>query len=209
LQLSFRHRSGPLELLAAYTWNKSFDDSSGWGHQINVINHQLGRALSSFDVPQNFVVSYHYDLPFDKVRRNRLTSGWVVTGITRFASGLPVTLRENDDNSLLGTNSTGPNGNGIDTPNYNGGTLHFHDPRSGQPYFDITSFSKEALGEVGTANKACFTGAESTTGIWHYSKTRILPRRSYCSYASSSSTYSITRNSKRVPEAFKIRHPDT
>lgn len=103
-------------------------------------------------------MSYHYDLPFDKIRRNRLTSGWVITGITRFASGLPVTLRENDDNSLLGTNFTGPNGNGIDTPNYNGGTLHFHDPRSGQPYFDITPFSKEALGQLGSANKRMFHG---------------------------------------------------
>lgn len=158
LQLSFRHRSGPLELLAGYTWSKSIDDSSGWGDQINVINHRLGRALSSFDVPQNFVVSYHYDLPFDKIRRNRLTSGWVITGITRFASGLPVTLRENDDNSLLGTNFTGPNGNGIDTPNYNGGTLHFHDPRSGQPYFDIRLFSKEELGQLGPANKRMFHG---------------------------------------------------
>ena len=45
-----------------------------------------------FDVPQYFVVSYHYDLPFDKLLpRNRLTSGgWVITGITRFASGLPI-----------------------------------------------------------------------------------------------------------------------
>jgi Carboxypeptidase regulatory-like domain len=158
LQVSFRHRSGPLELLAGYTWSKSIDDSSGWGDQINVVNHRLGRALSSFDVPHNFVMSYHYDLPFDKIHRNRLTSGWVITGITRFASGLPVTLRENDDNSLLGTNSTGPNGNGIDTPNYNGGTLRFHDPRSGQPYFDITLFSKEALGQLGTANKRMFHG---------------------------------------------------
>lgn len=158
LQVSFRHRSGPLELLAGYTWSKSIDDSSGWGDQINVINHRLGRALSSFDVLQNFVVSYHYDLPFDKIHRSRLTSGWVITGITRFATGLPVTLRENDDNSLLDTNFTGPNGNGIDTPNYNGGTLHFHDPRSGQPYFDITLFSKEALGQLGTANKRTFHG---------------------------------------------------
>lgn len=158
LQVSFRHRSGPLELLAGYTWSKSIDDSSGWGDQINVVNHRLGRAVSSFDVPHNFVVSYHYDLPFDKIHRNRLTRGWVLTGITRFSTGLPVTLRENDDNSLLGTNFTGPNGNGIDTPNFNGGTLQFHDPRSGQPYFDPNLFGKEALGQLGTANKRMFHG---------------------------------------------------
>ena len=73
LQVSFRHRSGPLEVLAAYTWSKSIDDSSGWGDQINPTNYALSRSLSAFDVPQNFVVSYHYDLPFDKILpRNRL-----------------------------------------------------------------------------------------------------------------------------------------
>ena len=129
MQVSFRHRSGPLEVLAAYTWSKSIDDSSGWGDQMNFLNYRLGRVISSFDVPQNFVVSYHYDLPFDKIKRNRLTSGWIITGITRFSTGLPVTLTENDDNSLLGTNYTGPNGNGVDTPNYNGGKLHLQRTR--------------------------------------------------------------------------------
>ncbi|MBZ5593114.1 MAG: TonB-dependent receptor [Acidobacteriia bacterium] len=158
MQVSFRHRSGPLELLAAYTWSKSIDDSSGWGDQINVTNQRLGRVISSFDVPQNFVVSYHYDLPFDKLRRNRLTRGWVITGITRFSTGLPVTLRENDDNSLLGTFCTGPNCNEIDTPNYLGGSLKFHDPRSGLPYFDPSVFGSEALGQLGSAAKRMFHG---------------------------------------------------
>jgi hypothetical protein len=159
LQASFKHRSGPLEVLAAYTWSKSIDDSSGWGDQINVVNHSLSRSLSSFDVPQNFVVSYHYDLPFDKIRRNRVTSGWTVSGITRFSSGLPVFLTENDDNSLLGTFGTGPNGNGVDTPNFNGGTLTFNrNPRSGLPYFDPNDFTTETIGQLGTANKRFFHG---------------------------------------------------
>jgi len=158
LQLTMRHRSGPLELLAGYTWSKSIDDSSGWGDQINVINQRLGRAISSFDVPQNFVMSYHYDLPFDKFGKNRLTSGWVITGITRFSKGLPVTMRENDDSSLLGTFCTGPNCNEIDTPNYLGGSLKFSNPRSGLPYFDPTAFGFEALGQLGTADKRIFHG---------------------------------------------------
>jgi hypothetical protein len=98
-------------------------------------------------------------LPFDKLARNRFTSGWVLTGITRFASGLPITLNESDDNSLLGTFGTGPNGTTIDTPNYNGGSLTFnHNPRTGLPYFDPNAFSKEALGQLGTADKRIFQG---------------------------------------------------
>jgi hypothetical protein len=159
LQTSFKHRSGPLELLGAYTFSKSIDDSSGWGDQINVVNQRLGRAISSFDVTHNFVVSYNYQLPFAQwFGHHRASDGWVITGITRFSTGLPITLRENDDNSLLGTRFTGPNGNGVDTPNFNGGSLHFSDPRSAQPYFDPTLFSKEAIGQLGTADKRMFHG---------------------------------------------------
>ena len=158
MQVSFRHRSGPLELLGAYTWSKSIDDSSGWTEQINILNQRLGRAISSFNVPQNFVVSYHYDLPFNKLHGGRLTSGWVLSGITRFASGLPVTLSEGDDHSLLGTFSPGA-GAQVDTPNYDGGTLTFNrNPRSGLPYFNPTQFSLEALGQLGTADRRMFQG---------------------------------------------------
>jgi hypothetical protein len=158
MQVSFRHRSGPLELLGAYTWSKSIDDSSGWTEQINVVNQRLGRAISSFNVPQNFVISYHYDLPFNKLHGGRVTSGWVLSGITRFSSGLPVTLSEGDDHSLLGTFSPGA-GAQIDTPNYNGGTLTFNrNPRSGLPYFDPTQFSLETLGQLGTADRRMFQG---------------------------------------------------
>ena len=158
MQVSFRHRSGPLEVLGAYTWSKSIDDSSGWSEQINIVNQRLGRAISAFDCPQNFVVSYHYDLPFNKLHGGRLTNGWVLAGITRFASGLPVTLQESDDHSLLGTANAGAGGP-VDTPNYNGGTLTFNtDPRSGQPYFNPNQFSLEAIGQLGTADRRIFHG---------------------------------------------------
>ncbi|HUJ22185.1 MAG TPA: carboxypeptidase regulatory-like domain-containing protein, partial [Bryobacteraceae bacterium] len=159
LQASFRHRSGPLEMLAAYTFSKSMDDSSAWGDQVNPLNYGLSRSLSAFDVTHNFVVSYSYELPFARYfGTHRLTSGWLISGITRFATGLPVTLIENDDNSLLGTFCTGPNCDVVDTPVFNGGKLHFSNPRTGQPYFDPGLFSLEAAGQLGNANKRFFHG---------------------------------------------------
>jgi hypothetical protein len=159
LQTSFKHRSGPLEILGAYTFSKSIDDSSGWGDQINPLNQRLSRSLSSFDVTHNFVASYHYEVPFEKwFGHHRLSDGWVITGITRFSTGLPIFLRERDDRSLLGTPFTGPNGNGVDTPNYTPGDLQFNDPRTGKPYFNIDLFSKEAIGQLGTASKRFFHG---------------------------------------------------
>jgi len=79
----------------------------------------------------NFVLSYRYELPFGKMfGANRWSNGWVLTGVTRFTTGLPVTLIENDDNSLLGTNFTGPNENGVDLPNFTPGSLKITDPRA-------------------------------------------------------------------------------
>jgi TonB dependent receptor len=52
LQVSYKHTTGRLQTLIGYTLSKSFDDSSGYGEQINPINHRLSRGLSAFeDVP--------------------------------------------------------------------------------------------------------------------------------------------------------------
>src|SRR6202041_2162102 len=97
LQVSYKHTSGRLQTLIGYTLSKSFDDSSGYGEQINPTNHRLSRGLSAFDSTNNFVASYNYTLPIDKLGGpTRLTHGWAVSGITKFATGLPVTLVETD-----------------------------------------------------------------------------------------------------------------
>jgi hypothetical protein len=80
------------------------------------------------------------------------------SGITRFSTGLPVTLIETDDNSLLGTQNSGPIQLGIDVPNYIGGPVHNNDPRSGKPYFDPSGFMPEPLGHLGNAKRRFFHG---------------------------------------------------
>ena len=64
LEVSVRHTSGRLALFASYTYSKSIDQSSNFGDQVNPLNPQLSRGLSSFDMRQNFVFSYSYQLPF-------------------------------------------------------------------------------------------------------------------------------------------------
>jgi hypothetical protein len=154
-------------MLAAYTFSKAMDDSSAWGEQVNPLNYHLSTSLSAFDVTHNFVVSYSYELPFARFfGSRRFTSGWLISGITRFATGLPITLIENDDNSLLGAFCTGPNCNVVDTPNYNGGALHFSNPRSSKPWFDPNLFTMEVLGQLGTANKRFFHGPGINNWAW-------------------------------------------
>jgi len=159
-QVNFRHTSGGLQLLLGYTYSKSLDNSSGYGEQINPIDSRITRGLSAFDSTHNFVVSYNYVLPFDRLGGpRRLTSGWTISGITRFATGLPVTLVETDDHSLLGTAFGGPIILPVDTPDLVH-PLHIMDPRKTDKhfYFDPTSFASSAIGLQGNARRRFFHG---------------------------------------------------
>ncbi|MGA9966469.1 MAG: hypothetical protein WBQ10_14820 [Terriglobales bacterium] len=144
-----------------YTYGKSLDESSNLGEEVNPINPALSYALSSFDIRQNFVVSYNYKLPFESLfhATNRWTQGWELSGITHFSSGLPVTLVNYGDNSLLGAEPNGINNYGIDEPDYTGGPLDLNrSPRNGRSYFNTAQFSDNALGTPGTAKRRFFSG---------------------------------------------------
>jgi hypothetical protein len=161
LELSARHTSGRLEFSAAYTYSKSMDQSSNPAEEVNPFNPALSYAISAFDVKNNFVVSYEYQLPFDQFfRPSRLTSAWSLAGITRFSSGFPITMVNNGDNSLIGTNPNGINNSSIDEPDYTGGPLHLSgNPRkNNNNYFDTSVFAMNALGTPGNAKRRFFYG---------------------------------------------------
>jgi Carboxypeptidase regulatory-like domain len=161
LELSARHTAGRLEFDASYTYGKSMDQSSNIGEEVNPFNPALSYALSAFDIKNNFVVSYDYQLPFDHLfGPDRITKGWSVSGISRFASGFPVTMINNGDNSLIGTNPNGVNNSSIDEPDYNRGALHLNkNPRSdGNSYFNTADFSMNTLGTPGTSKRRFFYG---------------------------------------------------
>lgn len=158
LQFSLRQHISTLEFLVGYTYSKSLDNGSGYGEQINLLDPGQ-KSLSAYDSRHNFVVSYDYQLPFDKLGGpSRLVKGWRLSGITRFATGLPVTLIESDDNSFLGTSSAGAIGLAIDTPTFLDGSLKRNDPRTGLPYFNPLLFVPEAPGTLGNARRRFFSG---------------------------------------------------
>ncbi len=156
LQVNVRHTTKSFSFLAGYTYSKSLDDSSAYGEQVNPFNHKLSRALSAFDQTHNFVFSYSYNLPFDKLGGpKRLTAGWQLSGVTRFATGLPVTMYELDDNSLLGTAVAGPLPIGMDTPVFIGTSIHKENPRdsSNASFFDASQFTTEPIGTLGSRRR--------------------------------------------------------
>jgi len=161
LQVTLRHSSGPLQLLAAYTYSKSLDQSSNLGEEVNPLNPSLSRALSAFDITQNLVLSYSYQLPFARLfhAANRWTQGWEFSGITRFSTGLPVTLLNYGDNSLLGAEPNGINNYGVDEPDVAPGSLNLNrNPRNGGSYFNAALFTNNALGTPGNASRRYFHG---------------------------------------------------
>jgi len=161
LEIDLRHNHGPVEFLAGYTYGKSLDQSSSLAEAINPVDPGLSKALSAFDLRQNLVLSYKYELPIARFahRRNRLTKDWSISGVTRFSTGFPVTLYNNNDTSLLGTIPNGINNNGVDTPNVAPGNLQTNtNPRNGRPAFNPALFSLPDLGQLGTAASRYFYG---------------------------------------------------
>jgi hypothetical protein len=160
-EATLNHRSHGLDLLASYTYAKSIDQSAGLPEPVDPVNPSLSRGLSAFDLRQNFVASFHYEVAAisSKGLPHALKSGWAVAGIARFTTGLPVTLLNNNDTSLLGTIPNGINNNGVDTPLWSGKSLSINtNPRNGAAVFDASQFSLPALGTMGNARRRFFSG---------------------------------------------------
>ena len=128
---------------------------------MNPIDPSLSRGLSSFDMRHNLVGSFHYNLPVlqsDSPFR-AIASGWAIAGIARFTSGLPVTLFNNNDTSLLGTIPNGINNNGVDTPEWSGTvTANLQPNPRGAAVFDASQLTLPALGTMGNARRRFFSG---------------------------------------------------
>jgi hypothetical protein len=54
-----------LSMLVAYTYEKNTSGVNGVGAQ-NFYNLKAEKAVTSYDIPQNFVAGYTYDLPIGK-----------------------------------------------------------------------------------------------------------------------------------------------
>jgi hypothetical protein len=129
-QFKFQKRvtSAGLTLLAAYTWSKSIDDvSTVVFPYLDNLNRAVSAGFKQANVPQNFVISYNYDLPFGYGKRwgsgtsgvaGVLISGWQASGITTFQSGRPlqITVASSLLNNNGGSNPANLVCNSVSTP---------------------------------------------------------------------------------------------
>jgi Carboxypeptidase regulatory-like domain len=128
-QISVERKASDFTFLVAYTFAKGLDDSSAFNDLVNFVDPRLSRGLSSSDITHNFVASYVWALPFDRLFENgpkRLTQGWQIQGITRLSTGFPVQLNQgNGDLTLWGSSAT-------DMPNRIG-PVNTLNPRNANP----------------------------------------------------------------------------
>ena len=109
-KLEQRFHNG-LNVLASYTFSKTLTDADAiqpyqstnqnGGAVQDPENLKGEKAVSSEDIPQNFVISYTYELPIGKNKHflgntskpvSAIISGWSVSGIQRYQSGQPISI---------------------------------------------------------------------------------------------------------------------
>jgi hypothetical protein len=161
LETTLRYEHNGSRFLLSSTYAKSIDQGSNVGEQIDPLNPSQSRAISAWDQKNMLVASYTLALPLERALRTSksLTNDWSVSGTTRFATGFPVTLYDNSDNSLLGTLGNGINNYLLDTPRYMPGALKINtNGRNGKPAFNTALFPEESLGQLGNARRRIFYG---------------------------------------------------
>ncbi|WP_162538340.1 carboxypeptidase regulatory-like domain-containing protein [Granulicella sp. WH15] len=145
LQVTLERKARNFSFLGAYTYGKSIDNVST---TFLPSDFRRNRAVSPFDLRHNFVVSYNYQIPFERAFGNlpkRLTEGWNVSGITRFATGFPITVSQSGDLALTGFS--------FDFPNYSGTPVSKSNPRApSHQYFNKSAFTTEVVGVIGNSN---------------------------------------------------------
>jgi hypothetical protein len=126
LRLEKRYSHG-LTLLAAFTGGKLIDDVSSsvnfLGQQGNnkqdYYNRRADRSLSSQDVSRQLVLGGTYAIPAGRAHKlwgspaaQAVLGGWQVNGVFVMSSGIPLIVRQPQNNSGLGSPGQRPNNNG-------------------------------------------------------------------------------------------------
>ncbi len=103
LQINLQKRfSNGLAGTASYVWSKSIDtggpgNNSGNGTAVeDIYNIRLDRSISNFDVPQRFVMSAVWEMPFFRGAKllpaRLLLRGWQLSGTSIWQRGTPINV---------------------------------------------------------------------------------------------------------------------
>jgi hypothetical protein len=164
----------------SYTWSHSIDDGNGTYSESQNSNSavtpypfiwRLQRGPSDFDVRQNFVANYSWQVPvpssWARIPRS-LLGGWQLAGIVTARTGLPATISLSNDQANTGTSSSGSGTNPAgQRPNFNPAGCPNGQTNPGKiySYINFSCYSFPAFGTLGdlgrgTIRSQLFTNAD-------------------------------------------------
>ncbi|MGH9325897.1 MAG: TonB-dependent receptor domain-containing protein [Terriglobia bacterium] len=162
-----------LAFQVAYTWSKSMDEGSAtFGHDeyLNGVDNpwpfdaRLQRGVSDYNVPQNLVVNYTWNVPSPASIKSPvprfLLSGWQLGGVFQAHSGTPFTLTIAGDQANTGTDRSDEQ-----RPNFNaipGCTPNAINPGQFDNYVKLQCFSYPAFGTLGNLGRNTLQGPGMT-----------------------------------------------
>jgi hypothetical protein len=165
-QLRVRHRTGAMNVDAAYTWSESRDtisvDAGGFSSPIDNNNVSLNKGRSDADRTHVFSTAITYALPtptntwFHNTPgwMPELARGWNIGLLTVWESGLPFTVSSGRQTSAAGVDSWADYSGKRNI----GAVIR---SSSGAYYFNtdqIQTFTFPAAGEIGTSGRNTFRG---------------------------------------------------
>jgi hypothetical protein len=166
LNVELTHRfSAGLQFKAAYTWSKDLDfssDTTNIGLLTNTYFPQLTYGPSSVNLPQKFVLSGGYELPFGHNKpwlsglsgiASKLVSGWQVNSIVNAQSGVAFGVSQGTNRSGNGETSGG-------APSYNPAFTGPIITNNINQWFNPSAFVLPALGTFGNAQGNILRGPD-------------------------------------------------
>jgi hypothetical protein len=171
LQVSGRKRlSHGLEFQLSYTWAKGMTDAKGFqtdagqsapetAYRQYLYSRQAEWGPSYFDLTQNFVYSWVYELPIGRNRLlganwnpvvNRVLGDWRLSGILALHTGFPLTIKGRD---VSGTTSQGPRANVI------GSAPQPHQPGPNGRWINPADFQQPVAKTLGNSGIGVIRGA--------------------------------------------------
>jgi len=177
LQVAMEKRfSGNSLVKAAYTWSRNMTDnqSDRASAPQNPYNFKADYGPASFDRRQILTVNYVYELPFFRQQdglTGRLLGGWQVSGITSYASGVPLTVTTTGVDpaglGFLGASTSGPRPDMIGDPNGNA-------PRTIAQWFNTGAFAEVPAGVIRPGNAGRGVVQGPGYGRWDVSLARNI-----------------------------------
>ncbi len=162
---------------ANYTWSKAIDYVDELSDNIQLfgasptrINVNAWKGPSGWDVPQRFVFTYIYEIPFktSSAFANAALAHWSLSGIVSLDNGVPYSARLTADVANIGTVP----GRYEEFPNLVGDP-HAITNRQPQQWFNTAAFQIPAVGTFGNAGRNILR----TDGIktWNFSLFKQFP----------------------------------